>query len=48
VLALGGPAWWPGGLVRLPRVGPILTCKPIGTKGSPSRWDLTLGDIELF
>lgn len=48
VLALGGPAWWPGGLVRLPRVGPILTCKPICAAEPPPQWDLTLGDIELF
>jgi GNAT superfamily N-acetyltransferase len=47
VLALGGPPVWPGGLVRLPRVGPILTCRPV-TGAAPPRWDLTLGDVELF
>ena len=48
VLALGGPRRWPGGLVRLPSVGPIFTCRPVSTSEVPSRWDLTLGDIELF
>lgn len=48
VLGLGGPAVWPGGLVRVPRVGPILTCRPVTAPTVPARWDLTLGDIELF
>ena len=48
VLGLGGPPVWPGGLVRLPRIGPMLTCRPIGGGAAPTRWDLTLGDIELF
>ena len=30
------------------RVGPVLTCKPVCAGAVPSRWDLTLGDIELF
>lgn len=48
VLALGGRRWWPGGLVRLPRVGPIFTCRTVAAPSIPDRWDLTLGDIELF
>lgn len=48
VLGLGGPPVWPGGLVRLPGIGPMLTCRPIGEGAAPTRWDLTLGDIELF
>jgi hypothetical protein len=48
VLALGGPIRWPGGLVRLPRVGPVFTCRPVGVTAVPPRWDLSLGDIELF
>ena len=48
VLGLGGPPVWPGGMVRLPRVGPTLTCRPIGDAVAPSQWDLSLGDIELF
>lgn len=48
VLGLGGPPVWPGGMVRLPRIGPMLTCRPIGGAAAPTRWDLTLGDIELF
>lgn len=48
VLALGGGMWWPGGLLRLPRVGPIFTCRTVAASAIPARWDLTLGDIELF
>ncbi len=48
VLALGGPRRWPGGLVRLPRVGPLLTHRPLAEPAAPSAWNLTLGDIELF
>jgi Acetyltransferase (GNAT) family. len=48
VLALGGPMRSPGGLMRLPKVGPILTWKPVCATTPPTRWDLTLGDIELF
>ncbi|MEO6468370.1 MAG: GNAT family N-acetyltransferase [Acidimicrobiia bacterium] len=48
VLGLGGPPVWPGGMVRLPRIGPMLTCRPIGDGVAPTRWNLTLGDIELF
>ncbi len=48
VLALGGPPRWPGGLVRLPKVGPVFTCRPVSRPGIPPRWDLSLGDIELF
>ncbi len=48
VLGLGGRPVWPGAMVRLPGVGPMLTCRPIGDAVAPSQWDLTLGDIELF
>ena len=48
VLALGGGLRWPGGLTRLPRVGPIFTCRTVAASEIPARWDLTLGDIELF
>ena len=47
VLALGGRRVWPGGLVRLPRAGPVLTCRAVAAE-PPKAWDLTLGDIELF
>jgi hypothetical protein len=47
VLALGGPPRWPGGLVRLPKVGPLLTTRSLASP-PPTRWDLSLGDIELF
>ncbi len=48
VLALGGPRVWPGGLTRLPGVGPLLTHRPLATPDAPSGWNMTLGDIELF
>jgi GNAT superfamily N-acetyltransferase len=40
----------PGGLVPLPRQGPILTWRSITQAGMPplEQWDLALGDIELF
>jgi GNAT superfamily N-acetyltransferase len=40
----------PGGLVRLPRQGPILTSHALTPSGTPPlrAWDLRLGDIELF
>ena len=39
-----------GPIVRLPRIGPILTCRPLTEMPPPplSGWRLTLGDIELF
>lgn len=47
VIALGMPALGPGGLLRLPRTGPVLTCRTVAA-APPSHWSLTLGDIELF
>lgn len=48
VLALGAGPLGPGGLVRLPRVGPLMTWRSVTAVTPPGRWDLTLGDIELF
>lgn len=48
VLALGGGPLRPGGLVQLPRTGPLMTWRPVTATAPPARWDLTLGDIELF
>jgi hypothetical protein len=40
----------PGGLVQLPRQGPVLTWRALGQADMPPRrdWHLCLGDIELF
>ena len=40
----------PGGLLSLPRQGPILTWRGLAQPRRPSRrdWDVRLGDIELF
>ena len=48
LLALGGARYWPGGMLYLPRVGPILTVKPVCAPKPPTNWNLSLGDIELF
>ena len=48
LLAIGSGPFGPGGLVRLPRVGPLLTYREITAPAPPPSWDLTLGDIELF
>lgn len=48
VLALGAGPFAPGGFVRLPRTGPLLTWRSVVAEAPPARWDLTLGDIELF
>ena len=39
-----------GPFVRLPRVGPILTCRPLDAFPAPElgRWRPTVGDVELF
>jgi len=39
-----------GPFVRLPRVGPVLACRTLGTASAPdlSGWALTMGDVELF
>jgi len=36
--------------VRLPRVGPVLACRPLSTSPAPGlpEWALTMGDVELF
>lgn len=48
LLALGTGLRAPGGLVRLPRTGPLLTWRPVATDVPPPAWDVSLGDIELF
>jgi hypothetical protein len=39
-----------GPFVRLPRVGPVLTYRPLDSSPVPelTRWRLTMGDVELF
>ena len=48
LLAIGPGPFGPGGLLRLPRVGPVLTYRAVTAPARPAAWDLTLGDIELF
>jgi GNAT superfamily N-acetyltransferase len=49
VLRLHRPVVSAGPFVRIPRAGPILTCRVLGDATSaPREWDLTLGDVELF
>ncbi len=48
LLTIGAGPFGPGGLVRLPRTGPLLTWRGLTATEPPSSWDLTLGDIELF
>ncbi len=48
LLAVGAGPVAPGGLVRLPRTGPLLTWRALAAERPPAGWDLTLGDIELF
>jgi GNAT superfamily N-acetyltransferase len=48
VIRLGGGLRPPGGLVRLPGQGPLLTWRAVTARRAPDAWDLTLGDIELF
>jgi GNAT superfamily N-acetyltransferase len=48
VIRLGGGLLAPGGMVRLPGQGPLLTWRAVGASTPPERWDLSLGDIELF
>jgi GNAT superfamily N-acetyltransferase len=48
VLGIGPGRRGPGGLVRLPRVGPLLTWRAVNAPAPPASWDLNLGDIELF
>ena len=39
-----------GPFVRLPRVGPVLACRPLDASPAPqlAEWSLTMGDVELF
>lgn len=48
VIRLGGGWLAPGGMVRLPGQGPLLTWRAVGADTPPATWDLSLGDIELF
>ena len=48
VIRLGGGLVTPGGMVRLPGQGPLLTWRAVGESSPPEHWDLSLGDIELF
>ena len=48
LLALGAGPVAPGGLVRLPRTGPLLTWRSVTARVPPAAWDVSLGDIELF
>jgi hypothetical protein len=48
VIRLGGGIVAPGGMVRLPGQGPLLTWRALATSTPPAAWDLSLGDIELF
>jgi GNAT superfamily N-acetyltransferase len=51
-LALAGAPTAPAGLVRVPRLGPVLTWRDVasGSADAPplARWRLGLGDVELF
>jgi GNAT superfamily N-acetyltransferase len=48
VIRLGGGLVAPGGLVRLPGQGPLLTWRALRSLVPPDAWALSLGDIELF
>ena len=48
VIGLGGSVIRPGLMFRLPRQGPLLTWRGVTDSAVPDRWDLALGDIELF
>ncbi len=48
VIRLGGGIVAPGGLLRLPGQGPLLTWRALRSQVPPDAWDLSLGDIELF
>jgi GNAT superfamily N-acetyltransferase len=48
VIRLGGRVGAPGGMVRLPGQGPLLTWRALRASTPPASWDLSLGDIELF
>lgn len=46
-IALGAPRWR-AGLLPLPRLGPVLTWRPLRSSSAPTSWGLTMGDVELF
>ena len=48
LIRLGGGVLAPGGMVRLPGQGPLLTWRAVKDPVLPRAWDLSLGDIELF
>ena len=48
LLAIGSGPVGPGGMVRIPHVGPLMTWRAVTATAPPARWDLALGDIELF
>ncbi len=48
VIRLGAGVVAPGGLIRLPGQGPLLTWRALKSPVPPESWDLSLGDIELF
>ena len=48
VLAIDRARLGPGGLVRLPKAGPLLTWRAVTATAPPVGWNVTLGDIELF
>jgi GNAT superfamily N-acetyltransferase len=40
----------PGPFIRVPRVGPMLTCRPLHDHQVPrlAQWDLSMGDVEML
>jgi GNAT superfamily N-acetyltransferase len=50
LLRLGGPPATRDPFLRVPRVGPVLTCRPLSDWTPPALagWNVTMGDIELF
>lgn len=48
LLAIGRGPVHAGGLVQMPRAGPLLTWRALNAPSPPASWDLSLGDIELF
>ena len=48
LLAIDRARFLPGGLVRLPKAGPLLTWRSVTATTPPAAWHVTLGDIELF
>lgn len=50
ILRLDRRAVTKGPFVRLPRVGPVLACRPLDSSPAPAlaAWQLSMGDVELF